>query len=162
MLSAAVFVFTQIAALVARVREERRQSAERIFRVVESAARNWLIPPEAAFAMAVPGIYSALPRGDSVVASWIVRQLQLMMLARSRSESLEIVVRMSVLIAEWVRGTRSRRWFREAVTLDPPLPDFVVPNRKRFVRMLNDSRRWWFLAGLVATGVLAARQLIRT
>lgn len=141
-----------IGSLVTRRRQRRREleaiqraTVERVLKVVERAAhrqaswtRYWSASAAIDFTVNYPRLLLELGPSNQPVASWLWRQTQQMLSARSEQDTLRLGTDVSLRLLAWQQGAAPIAWFEEELRRDPPTPGFVVPRSLRRRRMRRD------------------------
>jgi len=158
-ISFGVFVWESKQRRRAAAESARRELVGRAIDAVERAARDHArFPfgrvssnPEFELAIALPRILVDLDKADAPVGMWVASQLQVMQSNQKPSQSIAVLVSVSMSLASWHRGDRATAWFESALKDRPLEGNFRMSRKVRFSREL---RRSWEVAKLAGSGFI--------
>lgn len=125
--------------LTARVMETFDQSVRAIAR--PAFVRFW-VNPDLEFALLTTRVLIDLPTKDRVIARWMQRQVQLMQLATTNFERIQIRAKVGEAMLRWQHREIGPMWFKDQIRLDPPVSDFKVPIGLKLKQQLAEAWRW--------------------
>jgi hypothetical protein len=80
----------------------------------------------------LPRLLTDLDRKDEVIAVWVYREIQSIVLQSNRKQTVRAIQQIGFTLTEWHSGKKSRRWFERDLADRPPTRDFRFPRRARW------------------------------
>ncbi|MGJ8721080.1 MAG: hypothetical protein ACSHW9_04475 [Salinibacterium amurskyense] len=170
LLSILLFSADLVYRVYVRRREASREMVARVLDTLDEAARLLIRPPvarlwsnsEVEYALLLPRLLLDLGPKNQVIAVWVHRQIQLMMLEPSGKKALRVKARVAEKLIQWQQRTLKREWFEHEVGEDAPATEFVVPFRIKLSRAARDSWAWFqFFAVFSSVAVLLRKVTTR-
>lgn len=143
-------------------RDARRQAVERVLDALERAMRRHVgfsrylsTSPAIDYAVVYPRLALELPGKSVVVAGWLWRQVQHLLLETDPTASLRRQSELAGRLVSWCRGETRLPWFVQQLAADPVDHNFTVPLS---VKLRRDAR----IFGNSALGTAAVLAVVAT